>query len=73
MKCPLCTPGRYPDWPVLRQAGMQDWLRCPVCKTLFYRDGRKINEEDYLSEQKTTEKYVKGKSKSLEIPTLKKR
>ena len=56
MKCPLCTPGRYPEWPALRQAGIQDWLKCPVCKVLFYGDGREIKEENHHPIQEAKEK-----------------
>jgi len=52
MKCPLCTPGRYPEWPTLRQVGIQDWLKCPVCKALFDRDGREIEEKGKSLEEK---------------------
>ncbi len=64
MKCPLCTPGRYSEWPALRQAGIEDWLKCPICKALFYSDGRKIKEKNYQPILDTTRKDREEKGRS---------
>jgi len=36
--CPKCDIGKF-GHPLMRQAGHKDWLKCPVCKTIFDKKG----------------------------------
>lgn len=73
MKCPLCAPGRNPEWPTLRQSGIEDWLKCPICKGLIYSDGRQIKVENHHPILDATRKDREEKEKSSDNPTTKKK